>query len=566
MALLNRKPANKEIEPTKYWKRYERGRDYILRKGLITQTNKNWNFYIGNQWEGVETGGEGLPSFQFIEGVIKYKVSTVSQNNMVAKFSDMEGRSELDGAYEKMNQLFSASWEKSNMQQQLWSTIKDAAVTGDGVQYYGTKNVEDMERIANTNIFYGDESQPDIQKQPYIILWQRKSVSDVRAEAMLNGCTQEEIDLILPDEETQDVVGNNEELDATESVMDSKVTCIVHLEKKNGVVHVCKSTRNVAYEPEHPVQVTNPDGTPGRGLSLYPLAKISWKDFPNDARGVSEVKQLIPNQIEINKTLARRSQIIKLTAFPRLAYNSNAIANPEDLEKVGVPIEISNGEAQSVNQIIAYLNPAQSNNDAKNYADDLLAMTQELAGAGETARGNIELNRVAASAIMAIRDQAALPLNEQVAKMQTFVEDLAKLWLELWMVYNPNGMEVMLEQEDPITGQKIRQMDVITKDVLDQLKPEIRIDTSNDNPWTKEAEQTWLDNALANQHITFDEYVELLPVSGIAPKSKLESLLAKRMAQQQAMMAQQQAMEDEEMARIAEAEANGELDDDEDNS
>lgn len=555
------------IEPTFYWKRYERGRDYIYKKNLINDTTKNWNFYIGKQWEGVESGGEELPSLQFIEGVIKYKVSTVSQNTMVAKFSDLEGREELNDAYEKMNQLFEASWEKSNMQQQLWSTIKDAAVTGDGIQYYGTSRVEDMERIENTNILYGDESQSDIQRQPYIILWQRRSVADIRAEARLNGIDEESIELILPDEETQDLVGNQDELESNLNVVDSKVTCIIYMEKKGGIVHVTKSTKNVIYEPTHPIAVTNADGTQGRGLSLYPLAKISWKDYPNDARGVSEVKQMIPNQLEINKTLARRSQIIKLTAFPRLAYNADAIGNAEDLEKVGAPIAITNGDAQSVNQLIAYLNPAQSNNDAKNYADDLLNLTQELAGAGETARGNIELNRVAASAVLAIRDQAALPLNEQVAKMKTFVEDLAKLWLEIWMVYNPNGMQVMVEQEDPVTGEKTKSMQAITKDELDAMKPNIRIDTSNDNPWTKEAEQTWLDNALANQHITFEEYVKLLPVGGIAPKAKLESIMAERQqqmmmqqAQEQAMMEQEQMAQAEEEARLAEAEANGDLD------
>lgn len=559
MALFRKKEV--ETEPTRYWRRFERGRDYIYRKGLITDTTKNWNFYIGKQWEGVESGGEELPSYQFIEGVIKYKVSTVSQNNMVAKFSDMEGREELNNAYEKMNELFSTCWEKANMEQRLWSTIKDSAVTGDGVQYYGTKDVADMQMIPNTNIFYGDESETDVQKQPYIVLWQRLNVSDVRTEAELNGCSEEDIQLILPDSETQDVVGNQEELDHTGNDKDSKVTCIIHMEKKGGIVHICKSTKHVVYEEEHPIAVTNPDGSQGRGLTLYPIAKISWKDYPNDARGVSEVKQLIPNQIEINKTLARRSQIIKLTAFPRLAYDGNAITNPEDLEKVGAPIDVSTGGVQSINQMISYLNPAQSNNDAKNYADDLLAMTQELAGAGETARGNIELNRVAASAVLAIRDQAALPLNEQVAKMKTFVEDLAKLWLEIWMVYNPNGLEVMVEQEDPLTGMKQKTMQVITKEELDMLKPQIRIDTSNDNPWTKEAEQTWLDNALANQHITFEEYIDLIPVSGIAPKAKLEKLREKRQIQMQMQQAQQQMAYEQEMANIAQAEANGELED-----
>lgn len=581
--------AVKEREPNYYWQRFERGKNYIYQKGLIAATNKNWNFYSGNQWDGIQSGGEELPMFNFIKPTIKYKVSTVSQNNMVANFSDAEGREDLQPVYEKLNTRFTADWEKANMDLELWATIKDAAVTGDGVQYYGTKNVEDMERIPNTNIMYGDESQPKVQLQPYIILWQRRSVRDVKAEALANGVPQSEIDLIVPDEETGDIVGNRSELESTNDKGESKVTCIVHMEKKDGVVHVCKTTKTVIYEPEHPIQVNLPSAedvenmlngiepekdengnpiltnpVPARGLTQYPIVKIAWEDFPNDARGLSEVKQLIPNQLEINKTLARRSQIIKLTAFPRIAYDSNAISNPEDLEIVGAPIEITSGGVQSVNQMIAYLNPAQSNNDAKNYADDLLENTQELSGAGETAMGNINLNRVAASAVLAVRDQAALPLNEQVAKMKTFVEDLAKLWVELWAVYNPQGFDVVMEDTDPVTGVASKRVERVTKEDLDAMKPDIRIDTSQDNPWTKEAEQTWLDGVLEKQYITFEEYIEASPEHGIVPKSKMEVILERRKAQQQYQQMMMMQQQEEEMQRIAMAQANGDLDEDDD--
>ena len=78
-------------DPTKYWKRYERGINYIYQKQLITRTNRDWNFYSGNQWDGVKSGGEELPFLNFIKPTIKHKVSTVSQNNMIANHSDAEG-------------------------------------------------------------------------------------------------------------------------------------------------------------------------------------------------------------------------------------------------------------------------------------------------------------------------------------------------------------------------------------------------------------------------------------------------------------------------------------------
>lgn len=520
----------------KYWERYEKGLDYIRKKNLINRTNRNWNFYSGNQWEGLESGGEDLPFLNFIKPTIKHKVSTVSQNNMVANYSDAEGREELHEFYDKCNTMFSACWERANEDLELWATMKEAAVTGDGIQYFGTDDVGDMQRIPNTSVIYGDESQPNIQLQPYVIIQERLAVGQIKRIAEENGLSDEEMAKIVPDRETEYLVGNRDEVEDSSMSDASKATCIIHFEKKDGIVHVTRATRNVVFQPETAIAVTNPDGGQGRGLSMYPMVKISWEDFPNSARGLSEVEQLIPNQLEVNKTLARRSMIIKLTAYPRIAYDGTVIANPQDLEKVGAPIEMQSGGVQSVNQAIAYLNPAQSNSDPKNYADDLLSITQELSGSGETAMGNINPNRVAASAIIAIRDQAALPLNEQVAKMKTLVEDLARLWIEIWAVYNPNGFDVLIEKTDEKTGEKRKVLEKITKKELDEMKPDIRVDTSQDNPWTKEAEQNWLDGVLEKGHITFEEYIEASPEHGIVPKNKMETILAERRAEQQRQM------------------------------
>lgn len=532
----------KEFQTNKFWKRYEKGIDYITKKNIVARTNKNWNFYVGRQWEGVQSGGEELPFLNFIKPTIKHKVSTVSQNNMVANYSDAEGRTDLETVYDRLNSLFSLCWEKTNMDMQLWATMKDAAITGDGLQFYGTKDVADMQRISNASVLYGDESQTDMQKQPYIIIVERLAVMDVKKMALENGLPADEVRKIVSDQDTENVIGNRDEVDESTSSDNSKVTCIIHLEKKDGIVHMARATKQVVFYPERAISQTKANGEEGKGLTLYPLVKISWEDYPNSARGLSEVEQLIPNQLEINKTLARRSQIIKLTAFPRVAYDGNLIANPEDLEKVGAPIEMQTGGVQSINQIISYLNPAQSNSDPKNYADDLLSMSQELSGSGETAMGNINPNRVAASAIIAIRDQAALPLNEQVAKMKTFVEDLAKLWVEIWATYNPNGIEVLIEDKD-VYGDPITRVEEITKKDLDEMKPNIRIDTSQDNPWTKEAEQNWLDGVLKERHITFEEYIEASPEHGIVPKNKMETIVQRRKNMQKAMGEQQIAQQ-----------------------
>ena len=553
-----------KVEPCHIWKKYEKGIDYLTRKRLIDRTTRNWNFFVGKQWEGLESGGEELPFFNFIHPNVMRKVTTIYSNKMAVNYTDMEGRNDMQPVYDRLQQMFSNDWEKANEDVLMRQTLKEAAITGDGIQYFGSGNMEDVQSLQNTSILYGDESETNIQKQPYIIIHQRETVASVRKQARKNGISDEQIALIVPDQLTENVIGNRQEVNEDTDSSASKVTTLIYMCKKEGIVHVAKCTKNVIYEEEHPIQTTMPDGTPGRGLKRYPVLKLSWEDYPNDARGVSQVEVLIPNQIEINKTLARRSMTTKLTAYPRLAYDTN-IRNPEALQKVGAPIEVQTGGVSSVSQMISYLNPAQSSGEPKLLTDDLLEITQELSGSGDTTMGNIDLQRVAAAAVIAVNDKAESMHDETVAKLEMFVEDMANLWVELWQVYHPEGLTVIMSRPetvpavDPITGEpkigpdglpvmETKDVDVpvtITSEQLDELKPRTRIDVSKDNSFTREAAQTVLDGFLEKGHITPEEYVEIVPDTSPVPKAALENVFKRRkeeMAQMQMPPMQPQAM------------------------
>ena len=581
---------------TKFWRRYEKGRDYIDGKRLLERSNKCWNFFVGRQWEGIEADGEELPFFNFIHPNVMRKVTTIYTNRMAVNYSDMDGRSDLQPVYEKLSSMFSAKWEKSNEDTLCRRSLKHGCITGDGLQYFPSGDVEDVQMLNNTDVLYGDESEPNIQRQPYIIIRERRSVEEVKQMARENGIPEEEIALIVPDRDTDYVLGNIDEVESSESTDSMKVTLITHFEKKKepiteavwedsdgervgsviktgerDVVYIAKCTRTAMVENERPIksapsEVQAKNGKQGRALSLYPIIKFSWEEFPNDARGVSQVEGLIPNQILINKTLARRSMTTKNTAYPRMAYNSTIVQNPEALMEVGMPIEVTGGDAASVNQAVSYLNPAQSNDEPKKLTDDLLEITQELSGSGDTTMGNIDLQRVAASAIVAVNDQAQSMHDDTVANLQLFVEDMANLWVELWQVFNPNGMQVTIKkqidvpimQTDPVTGEQIPAIDpmtgtpqtqsqdveipvMITSEELDQIKPITRLDVTKDNSFTREAQQQVIDSLLEKGLINLEEWTELATDTSPVPKHGLEIILERRKANEQQM--QQQMMQ-----------------------
>lgn len=589
---------NEPAQSTKFWRRFEKGRDYLDTKNILNRSNKCWNFFVGKQWEGIEADGEDLPFINFIHPNVLRKVTTIYTNRMAVNYSDMDGRSELQPVYEALSSMFSAKWEKANEDTLCRRTIKHGGIVGDGFQYFPTGNVEDVQIIYNTDILFGNESEPNIQRQPYVIIQERRSVEEVREMARKNGIPEEEVQLIQPDHETEYTLGNTDEVQNADSSDSMKVTMITHFEKKKepiteavwedsedgrvgtqiqtgerDVVYVAKCTKDAMVEYERPIKGTPSEiqqlqGKQGRALSLYPICKFSWEEVPNDARGVSQVESLIPNQILINKTLARRSMITQYMAFPRMAYDETMISNPDDLMKVGLPIAVSSGGAQSVSQAISYLNPASTSNEPKQLTDDILEITQELSGSGDTTMGNIDLQRVAASAIVAVNDQAQSMHDDTVANLQQFVEDLANLWVELWQVFSPNGLSVVMKQQveqpviDPMTGQpvidpmtgmpqtEIKEVEMpieITAEQLDQIKPVTRIDVTKDNSFTREAQQQVIDGLLDKGLITLDEWCELATDTSPVPKHALETILERRKVEQQEQMQQQMQMQQQQM-------------------
>ena len=520
------------------WEKYKKASNFQEENAVITNANKCWKMYLGDQWYGLDNA-EGLPVVNFTEPTVNYKVSTVCKNIMTAHYSDIEGNAEYNDIYDKLNSNFASNWERGHMDTVSWQTLKAAAIVGDGYTYWGTEDLTKTQVIPCTAILLGDEQQPILQKQPYIMIRERIFVEDVKKMAAENGIPEEQWVDLTSDDDNDFQIGNNKDIEYDRS--DGKITSVLYFEKRDGIVWTGRAVEGLEYEPLHPMTPMK-QGQPvmEKGLKSYPIANLIWQDIPNSARGQGEVKKLIPNQVEVNKTYARRAEATKMYAYPRLAYDANAIKNPEALSKVGVAIGMNGTGQQSIQQLISYLTPASSAPDAKTLSDDLMETSRNLAGAGETSMGQIDPTRVSGTAIVAIQDQAALTLNEQVAKYKQYVEDIARLWFDLLIAYNPDGIpikrEMTAEEEEeatqggmiPLSPEERVVSDIIRPEELEKLRPEVKVDVSSNTAWSKNDEQTADDNLLANGHITFDEYVDLIPDGGILQKNLLQEIIKKR--------------------------------------
>ena len=512
------------------WQKYEKSKHYMDGKNILLKTERNWNFFVGKQWEATKDseGLEDLPMLNFIKQTVNYKVSSISQHAITAIFSDMNsGNLEFgnDDVCHRMNNLFDISWQKAKMNRVARKALKHSAVQGDSyVFWYSGDTRKSPQIVNNTQMRLGDENTVDIQEQPWIIIEERLTKDVVKERAKLQGCTEEELALIMTDSDNDTQLYNKQEVS-------NKVTSLVYMEKKKGIVHIARATKNVIYEELHPIAQTKNNEPIGTGLTMYPIVPMIWEEVPNTARGSSEVEHLIPNQLELNKTLARRAISVKMTAFPRVAYDEGMLANPEDLDKVGSALRLTGGNAQAISQMIAYLSPQAQSQDAKLLSDELLEKTKDLSGASDTALGNIDLSRVSGTAATTIRDQQQVPLNDQVTMYQEFVENVALLWFDIWKAYYPDGIEfdgIRVEAEE-----------------IENIVPNVRIDIAEDTTLSRMTSQQEISNLFNNNKITFDEFAEAYPEHASIDKKILLRIAEQR---RQAQLAQQQAIEQQQLA------------------
>lgn len=515
------------------WDKYLKCKEYAEKKQITQKTNEQWNFFNDKQWEGLESGGEVLPFFNFIKPIVRYKVSTICSNNMTANYSDLLARPEYDELYKKLNEDFAANWERANMDRKSWDAVKVGAIEGDSFTYFGDERLKDVDVLGEAEVLFGDEQCSEIQNQPYIIIRERLDVAEIRRIAEENDLPEEDINSIQSDRENEYLVGNKDDVDE-----DSKATAIVYYERIDGVIHMARAVQTCEFVPLHPIKYTIGADYEGIGLKYYPFVKYTWDKQPNNARGCSEVRANIPNQIKENQVLAQRAITVAQCAYPKMAYDATAVTNPEELDTIGGKIEIA-GAIGKVGDMVGYLNPATMSNDSQTLSNDLREVTRELAGASETTLGQIDPTRVAASAIAALKDSSSVNVNEQVSSFKQYVEDIARLWLPLQVVYAPDKLEKLLEDVNKSNAEQ--NLPPVQLSDIEKLEPDIRVDVSQDTPWTKEARQQTLDNMLENQMLTFDEYVQLLPENSIVPKNELLKVLMQRQLQANEM-AQQQAM------------------------
>lgn len=386
--------------PGDIWREHEKAQSYNTDINLSDNVKKNEDFYIGNQWVGVNAPDIDHPVLNFIQRVVSYFVSMIVSDDIAVALSPFDESHEHRSICTMLENEIGHVIEHEKAKSKGQMIIRNSAVDGDGCFYLwfdaddGDDGEIKIELLDNTKVEFGNPYVADAQKQPYIMLIQRLSVDAVKD--MMKAAGEKELDAVRPD--TQDFYGEK-------SGEDDLVTVIIKLYKQGKTVWFTKVTKEVV--------VQKPTDT---GIKLYPIAWMNWMPVKNSYHGHAAITGLIPNQIFVNKLWAMAMEHQKRLAFPKLFYDMTKVHNWTN--RVGEAI----GVAGDPNTAVATtFRAADMSGQVLAIVEKTINYTRDFMGASDAALGNVKPENT--SAIIAVQKASSAPLELQRMAYYQFWED-----------------------------------------------------------------------------------------------------------------------------------------------
>lgn len=522
-----------ELERTDLWNLYEKHTDFMRKREIYSDSDKNYRMYNGDQWYGLNVKGIEKIQHNFIKQIVKQKVSNITSNLFAVNYSpeNIENTEFMEMAQKTcdlLNKRASKVWDKDFMDKKIKKWAKQSAINDEAIAYVTYDENEDNpvnEIISKNDIMYGDENEEEIQLQPYIIVRQRKSVIELQRMANEQKINPKLVATIQPDNDTSTIAG-----DSGKEEVEDKCWLITKFYRKNGKIYFQQATKYCEIKKDRDM-----------GTHLYPFAHFNWEEQEGNARGIGEVRQLIPNQLETNKTAMRRALTTKNISYPQKVIMEDSIQNIQDVNKVGSTIRFKNMGGTKASDVFMNTTPGQMGPDSEKLQNELITLSKDLSNAGDATTGNINPESASGRAILAVQQAQNQPLTEQLIGLKSFIEDIARIWFEMWQVNAEDGLII----ENEITNQNgEKQVEVVRVPsyILDALSTSVKVDITPKGAFDKYAQELSLENLFTNGKISFEEYVDSLDADSVMPKVKLETIVKNRKeAQEQIAQMQAQA-------------------------
>lgn len=339
-------------------KRFKEG---LGENGIYEQSKINERFFVGDQWYGVQCGNSRpLARRNIIKRIGEYKMASVGAASVAVNYSadgvpdtvdikrnadDLResffGGTKPDGVPDEteisvitsaLSDYFRTTAERVKLENKKEQILRNAYISGMGILFtywddtvktglYADKNRNfpikgdiAAEVLEVENVNFGDPNCQDVQKQPYIIISQRRDVDDVKREAHKNRMPT---DSIAPDSDNSGSYGEY----GSETYESRRVTVYTKLYKEwsedggDYRVMAVRVTENAVIRKPWCLNLRN-----------YPISVFCWERRRGSAYGESEITYLIPNQIAVNRALTASVWAVMSAGMPKTVVNGDIVS------------------------------------------------------------------------------------------------------------------------------------------------------------------------------------------------------------------------------------------------
>ncbi len=513
---------DKAISADKIWADYEKGVTFKQQLNLYDTVKVNEDFYVGKQWEGVQSNGLPTPVFNYIKRIILYLVASTATDNLKMNATPLNGQAYSQTDAERLcrvvNAQFAHLFERNKMGQLVRRFMRNAAVDGDSCLYawfdpdaetgQAAKGAIRTELLENTRVIFGNPNNREVQEQPWLIISRRERLEDVRREVGAFGGDPEEVR-----------ADSDEAGDRFDALAEGKVTTVLKLWKNphTSTIWAVKCVEGTIVRPEWDTE-----------QKRYPIVWMSWDVVPNCYHGQAAVTGLIPNQIFVNKMFAMTMISLMTTAYPKVVYDKTRISKWDS--GVGKAIGVNGGDMSSVARTI---DPAVISPQVSQFIELAISLTKEFMGATDAALGNVRPDNT--SAIIALQKASQVPMELTKQDLYQCMEDLGLIWLDLMQVYyGERFVELPLSREEQAAIQALgapaeeTAVQIFDFAALDNAALSLKLDVGGSAYWSEIAQMNTLDNLLVQGRISVVDYLERVPNGYISNQQELIETLKER--------------------------------------
>ena len=441
--------------------------------GLYDTVRRNERFYIGEQWDGLDAPDLDKPVLNFLKRVGSYVTAMLVSDDIACELTPFAGggpeRRAADLLTRRVGEVFEATRAKSLLRE----LVRACVVDGDGCFYWyfdndapGPGEVRGdvaLERLENTDVLFGNPFLCDVQKQPYLLLVRREPVDAVRERAAR---FRTRVGDIRPDREG---------LFDGEDGYDGGDLCTVLLKlfRRKGKVHFVEVTRDAVVRPETDT-----------GCTLYPVCWMNWERVRSRYHGQALLTGLIPNQIAVNKLWAMAIRHEHMLAFPKVFYDRMKLRGWTNRPGEAIGVAGDPGTAVAAAFRAPDLSP-----QLLEIVDRTIRYTKEFMGASDAALGDVRPENT--SAILAVQNATAAPLELQKRALYQFTEDCVRVVAELVCAHcGPRRMR----WTDEAGAEHAELFDF---SALDPAALRLNVEVGASSYWSELKQMTTLDNLFA---------------------------------------------------------------------